>query len=67
MLDKSICHFRGLRSISVAFILFLMANSINVASDLGLQCLPITLTQVARYRWMDDLQFYILFNSISVI
>ena len=67
MLDTSICHFRGVRSISVAFILFLMANSINVASDLGLQCLPITLTQVARYRWMDDLQFYILFNSISVI
>ena len=49
MLDKSICHFRGVGSI-----LFLvenpLANNVGpdqtphyVASDVGLQCLPMTL------------------------
>ena len=59
MLDESICHFRG-----VGFILsllvyfwwkFLLANTVdpdqtphNVASDLGLHCLPMTLLRVSR-------------------
>ena len=59
MLDKSICPFRGISSIFVAFILFLMENPVTnnvdpgqmphyVASDLGLHCLPMTLLQVSR-------------------
>ena len=55
----------------------------DVASDLGLHCLPMTLLRVpgkneltvnnadaeliALLGWMDDLPFYILFNSISQI
>ena len=51
MLDKSICHFRGARSILPRLFYFglkiLLANNVDadqmphyVASDLGLQCLP---------------------------
>ena len=54
MLNKAICHFKG-----VAFILFLMKNPIskqcrpkqmphNVASVLGLHCLPMTLLRISR-------------------
>ena len=54
MLNKSICHFRGVGSI-----LFLMENPLannvgpdqmphHVASDLGLQCLLMTLKWVSR-------------------
>ena len=58
-LDKSICHFRGVGSIFVAFLLFsmeiLLANNVDpdqtphyVASDLGLHCLPLTLLRASR-------------------
>ena len=47
MLDESICHFRGVKSI--------LANSADpdqmphyVASDLSLHCLPATLLQASR-------------------
>ena len=57
MLDKTICHFKGVKS-NFAFILFLMenllANNVGpdqmphyVVSDLGLHCLPMTLLQVS--------------------
>ena len=52
-LDESICHFKGIGSISSLIIFFereiLSANNVvpdpmphDVASDLGLQCLPMT-------------------------
>ena len=58
MLDKSICHFREVRSL-LSLILFLMENPVAntvdpdqmphyMASDLGLHCLPMTLLQVSR-------------------
>ena len=54
MLDESICPFRGVWSILSLFSMFLwkilLANTVDpdqmphyVASDLGLQCLPMTL------------------------
>ena len=56
MLDKPICHFRGIKSILSIFLLFyfwwqiLLANTVDpdlmphyVASDLGLHCLSLTL------------------------
>ena len=54
MLDKSICHFKGVKSIfSLLFYFwwkFLLANNVDpyqtphyVASDLGLHCLPLTI------------------------
>ena len=59
MLDESICHFMGVGStLSLLFYFLgkiLLANSEdpdqspqNVASDLGLHCLPMTLLQVCR-------------------
>ena len=53
MLDKSVCHFRGVGVYFVAFILvlwkILSANNVapdqtprHVASNLSLHCLPIT-------------------------
>ena len=59
ILDKSICHFRGVGSIFFFFSI-LMENPVSkqcrplsdatwsVASDLGLHCLPMTLLQVSR-------------------
>ena len=59
MLDESICHHRGVRSI--LSLLFFFAGKIRlannedpdqmphyVASDQGLQCLPMTLLRVSR-------------------
>ena len=57
MLDESICYFRARRVFFVASFLFgwkiLLANNVdpgqtphNVASDLGLHCLPMTLLRV---------------------
>ena len=51
MLDESVCHFRGVRSIlSLLFYFDGNANAEDadqmppdVASDLGLHCLPVTL------------------------
>ena len=59
MLDESICHFRGIRSIlSLVFYFWwkiLLANTVDpdqtqhyVASDLGLHCMPMTLLRVSR-------------------
>ena len=59
MLDKPICHFRGIRSTLLLLFYFLMeillADNVNpdqmphyVASDLGQHCLPMTLLQVSR-------------------
>ena len=59
MSEESICYFRGVGSILSFFILFewkiLIANTVdpdqtphNVASDLGLHCLPLTLLLVSR-------------------
>ena len=59
MLDESICHFRGVRSILSLLFYFcwkiLLANNVDpdqmphfVMSDLGLHCLPVTLLQVSR-------------------
>ena len=59
MLDESICHFGGVGSILSLLFAFcweiLLANSEDpdqtphhVASDLDLQCLPITLLRVSR-------------------
>ena len=59
MLDKPICHFRGIRSTLLLLFYFLMeillANNVNpdqmphnVASDQGQHCLPMTLLQVSR-------------------
>ena len=58
MLEEFVCHFRGVGSI-LSLLLFLRENllAINVdpdqmphyvESNLGLQCLPITLLQVSR-------------------
>ena len=52
-MDKTICHFRGVRSILSLLFYFrskiMSANSVDpdqmphyLASDLGLQCLPMT-------------------------
>ena len=59
MLDKSICHFKGVQSILLLLFIFLwkilLANNVDpdqmphhVASDLGLHCLPVTLLRVSR-------------------
>ena len=64
MLDESICHSYGCWVYFVAFILFLIENTVTkhrrvgrvdpdqilhyVASDLGLQSLPMTLLRVSR-------------------
>ena len=59
MLDESICHFRGVKSILSLLLYFrwkiLSTNNVDpyqmpyyVASDLGLYCLPMTLLQVSR-------------------
>ena len=64
MWDKSIYHFRGIRSIlSLLFyccwkILFAYnvdpeQMSHNVTSDLGLHCLPITLLRVSGQEWVN--------------
>ena len=52
MLDKSICHFRGVRSILLLLLYFelkMLANNVDpdqmphyMASDLGLHCLSMT-------------------------
>ena len=67
MLDKSICHFRGVRSIlSLLFLIFLwkilLANNVDpdqmqhyVASDLGLHCLSMILLCVTRSEWIIEL------------
>ena len=59
MLDESICHFRGVRSILLLLFYFswkiLLANNEDpaqmphdVASDLGWHCLPMSGLQVSR-------------------
>ena len=59
MLDKSICHFRGVGSILSLLFYFrwkiLFANNVDpdqtphsVASELGMHCLPMTLLRVSR-------------------
>ena len=59
MLDESICHFRGVRSILSLLFYFLrkilLANDVDpdqlphyVASDQDLHCLPMTLLQVSK-------------------
>ena len=59
MLDKYICHIRGVGSISSLLFYFLgkimFSNTLDpdqtshyVMSDLGLHCLPMTLLQVSR-------------------
>ena len=58
MLDESICHFRGVKSILSLFCFLrkiLLANTVDpdqmphyVASDLGLHCLPMTPLRVSR-------------------
>ena len=59
MLDKSICHFRGVRSILSLLFYFwwkiLSANTVDpgqmphcVASDLDLHCLSMTLLRVSQ-------------------
>ena len=61
MLDESICHFRSVMSNLSLFFNFywkiLFANNLDpdqmphdVASDLGLHCLPVTLIRVFRYN-----------------
>ena len=47
MLDESISHFRGVRSILLLLFYCLMENQDihHVASDLDLHCLPLTLLQ----------------------
>ena len=62
MLDESICHFRGVRSILSLSIFdgkILIANNVDpdqmphyVASDLVLHCLPMTLLRVSRQQWV---------------
>ena len=58
MLNETICHFWGFRSILSLLFYFLwktlLANKVDpdqtphVASDLGLQCLPMTLLQISQ-------------------
>ena len=59
MLDSSMCHFRGARSILSLLVYFqwkiLLANNVDpdqmphyVASDLGLHYLHMTLSEVSR-------------------
>ena len=66
MLDKPICHFRGVRSILSLLFYFgwkiLLANCVGpdqmphyVASDLGLHCLPMTLLRDFMYAWVKKL------------
>ena len=54
MLDESICHFKGILSISSLF-LFLIENNVDrdqtphdVASDLGPHCLSMIISWVSR-------------------
>ena len=65
MLDESICHFRGVGSIS--FILFLMKILVSkqcrpdqtphyVVSDLGLYCYPLTLILFQVHMGKCDLR-----------
>ena len=66
MLDESICHFRGVWSILLLLFYFswkmLLANTVDpdqmphdVASDLGLHCLPMTLLRVSWQEWVKDI------------
>ena len=60
MLDESICHFMGVRSVLSLILFFflwkiLLANYVDpdqmphyVMSDLGLHCLPMTLLGVSK-------------------
>ena len=59
MLDESICHFRGVWSVTSLLFYFslkiVLASNVDpgqtqydVASDLGLHCLPMTLLRVSR-------------------
>ena len=50
MLDKSICHLRG-----VAFILVLMKycwQTMKTQPDVALHCLPMTLLRIFRQEWV---------------
>ena len=63
MFNESICHFSGIGSIMSLLFYFCgkmtLANNIdpdqtphNVASDLGLRCLPLILLRVCRSKWV---------------
>ena len=73
MLDESICHFRDVESNFVAFsifdgkscwqihVLYTLIRCHNVAPDLGLHCLPMTLgknglkqPESKCQRWCDN-------------
>ena len=77
MLDGSISHFRGVRSILLLLFYtcirwkILLANNVGpdqmphyVVSDLGLHCLPWTLLQVSRYEWVKTVFFSTLANVL---
>ena len=79
MLDKSICHFRGVKSISSFLFYFwwkiLLANnadpdqmSHHVASDLGLQYLPATLLWFSSKEWVKRLKprSRLVTNSLNI-
>ena len=64
ILGEFICDFRGVRSILSLLFYFrwkvLLANNVNpdqkphnVASDLGLNCLPMTLERISRKEWVN--------------
>ena len=68
ILDEPICHFRGAgSSLSLYFFFFflwkiLLSNNVNpyqtphnVASDLSLHCLPMTLLRVSMWEWVKGI------------
>ena len=69
MLDESICHFRGVRSILTLLFYFLwkilLANNVDpdqtpqdVASDLGLHCVPMTFYGFPGKNGLSVVQYY---------
>ena len=68
MFDEFICHFRDVESILLLLFYFwwkiMLANSVgpdqtphDVASDLGLHCLPMTLLRVSRSKLVNQVYF----------
>ena len=76
MLDESICHVRGFRSVLSLYSFlwkFLVANNVGrdqtphyVASDLGLLSLPMTLLQVSRSEWVKLLVFTVMLRQLCL-
>ena len=66
MLDEPTCHFRGAGSISSLSILFrwkTCGTPHYMASDLGLQCLAMTLLLVSRLEWLCSPYYVCVYSN----